>query len=107
VHVGDGLTLGQRGGEENHTLALAELPTHTHALMGSNSAADAPVPFSNNQGNVLASSPSQLYNPPADLTAMQAGSVATVGGSQPHLNLQPFLTLSFCIALQGIYPSRS
>jgi microcystin-dependent protein len=107
VHVGGGYALGTQGGEESHTLSQSELPTHTHALMASNSAADAPVPFSNGQGNVLASSPSGLYHPPADLTTTAAGSVTNVGGSQAHVNLQPFLTLSFCIALQGIFPSQN
>ena len=107
LHVGGGHTLGERGGEENHTLSLAELPTHTHALMASNSTGDAPVPFSNGQGNVLASNPSALYRPAANLTPMEASSVTGVGGSQPHLNEQPFLTLNFCIALQGIFPSQN
>src|SRR6266545_5498141 len=55
IHEGGGHTLGERAGEESHTLTLAELPTHQHALMASNTTGDAPVPFSNGQGNVLAS----------------------------------------------------
>jgi microcystin-dependent protein len=49
--------------------------------------------------------PANPYLAPSNLAAMNAASVATVGGSQAHLNMQPFLTLSFCIALQGIFPS--
>ena len=57
-------------------------------------------------GNVLASSaPDQIYGPAANLVALNAGTVTNTGGSQAHLNMQPFLTLSFCIALQGIFPS--
>ena len=52
-----------------------------------------------------ASSPQQAYAGPASLVAMNAGNVTNVGGSQAHLNMQPFLTLSFCIALMGIFPS--
>jgi microcystin-dependent protein len=107
IHVGGGHTLGERAGEESHTLTLAELPTHLHALMASNTTGDAPVPFSNGQGNVLASNPSALYKPPANLVAMEASSVTNVGGSQPHLNLQPFLTLNYCICLVGIFPSQN
>ena len=55
--------------------------------------------------NVLADSPSQLYAAAVNLISLQPGSVTNVGGSQAHLNMQPFLTLSFCIALQGIFPS--
>lgn len=106
VHVGSGHTLGERGGEQTHTLSIAELPTHAHALNASNSDGDAPVPFSNGQGNVLAANASAFYNPSNHpLVAMEAGSVTSVGGSQAHLNMQPFLALNFCIALQGIFPS--
>jgi microcystin-dependent protein len=106
LHVGSGFTLGQKGGEQAHTITISELPTHTHVLSASNTNGDAPVPFSNNQGNVLAANPSALYNPTSHpLVAMNAGSVTNVGGSQAHLNMQPFLVLSFCIALQGIFPS--
>jgi microcystin-dependent protein len=55
--------------------------------------------------NILATSPSNIYSGPTNLVALNAGSVTNVGGSQAHLNMQPFLTLSFCIALQGIFPS--
>lgn len=104
IHVGSGHTLGERGGEQAHTLSISELPTHTHVLSASSQTGNAPVPFGP-AGNVLASSPTQVYASPGNLVAMNAGSVTTVGGSQAHLNMQPFLTLSFCIALQGIFPS--
>jgi microcystin-dependent protein len=102
IHVGGGHVLGERGGEQAHTLTIAELPVHQHALNASTSTADSPVPT----GNVLAATDgSQFYGPPASLTALQPGTVSNTGGSQPHLNMQPFLTLNFCIALQGIFPS--
>jgi microcystin-dependent protein len=106
IHVGPGFTLGNSAGEQAHTTTIGELPTHAHALQASNSNADAPVPFSNNQGNVVAASPSALYDPSSHpLTTMNTGSVTNAGGNQPHLNMQPFLALNFCIALQGIFPS--
>jgi microcystin-dependent protein len=105
IHVGSGHTLGERGGEQAHTLSIAELPTHTHVLSASATAANAPVPFGP-AGNVLASAtPALTYAQPTNLVAMNPGSIANVGGSQAHLNMQPFLTLSFSIALQGIFPS--
>jgi microcystin-dependent protein len=104
IHVGQGRTLGERGGEQNHTLSLAEIPTHTHVLNASSLDGNAPVPFGP-AGNVLARTVNNVYNNPSNLTALNPGTVANTGGSQAHLNMQPFLTLSFCIALQGIFPS--
>jgi microcystin-dependent protein len=101
IHVGGSHTLGERGGEQAHTLSISEIPTHTHVLNATTSAGNIPVPTN----NILADSPSQLYASASNLTAISAGSVANTGGSQAHLNMQPFLTLSFCIALQGIFPS--
>jgi microcystin-dependent protein len=101
IHVGSGHTLGERGGEQAHTLSIAELPQHTHVLNASSAAASTPTPGS----DLLATTPQQIYNPPDNLVALNAGSVTNTGGSQAHLNMQPFLTISFCIALQGIFPS--
>ena len=102
IHVGSGHTLGERGGEQAHTVSIAELPQHQHALNASTVAANSPVPT----GNVPApTGGNQLFGPPNSLTSLDPGSVTNVGGSQAHLNMQPFLTLSFCIALQGIFPS--
>jgi microcystin-dependent protein len=104
IHVGSGHTLGERGGEQAHTLSIAEVPTHTHVLNGTSTAGNALVPG----GNLLAKVNLPAYHAvDANLTAMAAASVANVGGSQAHLNMQPFLTLSFCIALQGIFPSAT
>lgn len=100
IHVGSGHTLGERGGEQAHTLSIAELPTHTHVVNATSAAATANVPAGNYLGVV-----NNTYGPPANLTALAANEVGNVGGSQAHLNMQPFLTFSFCIALQGIFPS--
>ena len=105
IHVGSGHTLGERGGEQAHTLSIAELPTHTHVLSASATDGNAPVP-NGPSGNILASTGATLiYGNAVNLVALNAGTVTNTGGSQAHLNMQPFLTLSFCIALQGIFPS--
>lgn len=102
IHVGAGHTLGERGGEQAHTLSIAELPTHTHVLSATSTPGTQAIPAN----NLFAATASQMYHAPdAGLGAMAPGVVANVGGSQAHLNMQPFLTLSFCIALQGIFPS--
>lgn len=109
IHVGQGFTLGEKGGEQAHTLSIAELPTHTHVLNATSAAATGPSVANPapSATNLLATSPAtdNVYNPPSSLVAMDGSSIGNVGGSQAHLNMQPFLTLSFCIALQGIFPS--
>jgi microcystin-dependent protein len=101
IHVGSSHTLGERGGEQAHTVSIAELPTHTHVLNANSLAATTDSP----SGNVLARAGLNVYGMPGNLVSMNSGSVLNTGGSQAHLNMQPFLTLSFCIALQGIFPS--
>ena len=104
IHRGSGHTLGERSGEQAHTLSISEIPTHAHVLSASSSGGNQPVP----PNNVLASTaPDAIYGPGKGLTPVNGGSVTNVGGSQAHLNMQPFLALSFCIALQGIFPSQS
>jgi microcystin-dependent protein len=105
IHVGSGHTLGERGGEPAHTLSIGELPTHTHVAQGTNNNATQPSPMPNSTTLGYARAGNQMYGAPQNLVAMNPGMVANVGGSQAHLNMQPFLTLSFCIALQGIFPS--
>lgn len=103
IHVGSGHTLGERAGEQAHTLSIAELPTHAHVLNATTSVATTNTPTS---GLMLAqSTAADLYGTATNLQAMAPSSIGNVGGSQAHLNMQPFLTLSFCIALQGIFPS--
>src|SRR5690242_8471364 len=102
MHMGSGHTLGERGGEQGHTLSISELPMHTHTASGINVAAGTADP----SNALLAQAPQALgsvyLSPPTGLGAMNAAAVANVGGSQAHLNMQPFLVLNFSIALQGI-----
>jgi len=101
VHMGSGIVLGERGGEENHTLSISELPSHTHPVKASPSAPDQGSP----SGNLWASAASS-YAGSAN-TTMNPANVLSQGGSQAHLNMSPFLVLSFIIALQGIFPSQN
>lgn len=103
MHMGSGHTLGERGGEQSHTLAISEIPTHTHKLAVSTSATGGNV---NPTGRVLGAG-NNVYHAPGNLTGLHSATVANAGGSQPHQNMQPFLTLNFSIALQGIFPSRN
>jgi microcystin-dependent protein len=102
MHMGSGHTLGERGGEQAHTLSISEIPTHTHTANGTSTAGSSPIPTGNYLGKA-----DNMYGPATSLTSLQPGTVAAVGGSQAHLNMQPFLTLNFCIALQGIFPSQT
>jgi microcystin-dependent protein len=104
IHVGGGHTLGERGGEQAHTLSIGELPTHTHVLSGTSTTGTAAIPA----GNLMAPTAFQAYHQADNaLVAMAPQAVANVGGSQAHLNMQPFLVLNFSIALQGIFPSAT
>lgn len=107
IHVGSGHTLGERGGEQAHTLSIAELPTHTHVLNASPQQGNAVYPRPLTGGTLLAADPGNAYaaDSAGPYVSLAGGTVTNVGGSQAHLNMQPFLTLSFCIALQGIFPS--
>jgi microcystin-dependent protein len=105
IHVGNGYNLGQSGGEQSHTLSISELPTHTHILRASSVGATTNVPSNTTPwGNT---SPTNVYNDAgSNLVAMKPAVIANIGGNQPHLNMQPYLVINFCIALQGIFPSQ-
>jgi microcystin-dependent protein len=114
IHMGSGHTLGEAGGEFAHTVTMSELPAHAHAFT-KNSCVDSATANANvgpptgafwaNNGKPAYST--QDPNNPINTGAMHPSTVSTVGGNQPHQNTQPFLTLNFCIALQGIFPSQT
>jgi len=108
VHPGAGVTLGEKSGAATHTLSLAELPAHDHALRASSDLAAS----TSAAGNVLGKKGrfgKDIYVPAATpgTVALRGDAVASVGGAQAHENRQPYLALNFVIALQGIFPSRS
>jgi microcystin-dependent protein len=105
IHMGSGHTLGEQGGEQGHTLSIAEIPTHVHVVNGTTNTAIDNAPTN---GKMLSNSiGADAYSSPSNLGAMATNAVSSVGGSQPHLNMQPFLVLNFSIALQGIFPSQN
>jgi microcystin-dependent protein len=102
IHEGSGHTLGEKAGEQGHTLSTSELPTHTHVFNASTAGATANPPGGNYLGQ---SSGVFLYGAASNLQPMGASALGPTRGSQAHMNMQPFLVLNFCIALQGIFPS--
>ena len=102
VHMGSGFALGQTGGEASHTLSIAEMPQHPHVFQGTTNNADNPAVT----GNLMATS-ANLYTAANNLTTLDPSTVGNAGGSQAHENMQPYLAVSFCIALQGIFPTQN
>ncbi len=102
LHMGNGFVPGQAAGEYAHTLTLAEMPVHIHQAMANSATGTQVSPA----GNVWAGAVSGAYAT-APGTSMNAAAITVAGGSQPHENMQPFLTLNFVIALQGSFPSPS
>ena len=103
IHVGGGHREGQKSGEEAHTLTANEMPNHDHVFRASGADGSAIAP----QGNFLARATVAAYTPPANVVNMNAFAITNVGGGQAHENMQPYLALNFCIALQGLFPSRN
>src|SRR5438876_599539 len=104
---GPGLSLhdlGETGGSETVTLLESEIPAHSHAMTAATTSANSKSPA----GNVLArAGGGNVYMPAGNpLVSMSDQALAPAGGDQPHNNLMPYLTLNFCIALQGVFPPR-
>ena len=103
LHFGNGITQGEVSGEEAHTLLPGETPMHTHMVSGTGATADSGSPA----GNLWASNTGQAPYAATANALMALNAIATAGGSQPHNNMSPYLTVNFIIALVGIYPSRN
>jgi microcystin-dependent protein len=102
VHVGNGIALGELGGETAHTLNISEIPAHNHVPVGSSTQATITSAI----GNLWGSDTANPFGPTPD-TAMNPACLLPSGGSQPHENMSPYLVLNFIIALQGIFPSQN
>ncbi len=103
MHAGSGFVEGQSAGEPNHTLLPSEIPAHTHLPAGSSNSATQASP----DGAFWAVTSSGSYSGSTPTTTLAPQAIAMAGGGQPHENMSPYLTLAFCIALQGIFPSRN
>jgi microcystin-dependent protein len=95
--------VGQAGGAETVTLAREQMPAHAHRLNGNSSPATTRHPG----GAVLAQTTTATYAEAPNGPVLDAAAIGTTGGGQPVGVLAPYLTLNFCIAVQGIFPSRS
>jgi microcystin-dependent protein len=105
MHEGNGHTLGERAGSEAVTINQQTMAQHLHFLQATTNVGTINTPPA---GNMLAQSVGQsLYANASNFTAMAQNSTTNVGGSQAHTNMQPYLVLNFCIALQGIFPSQN
>lgn len=107
MHKSDAHGLGQRSGAETVALTSAEIPAHTHTVKASSQEANANIPT----GALMASEKADEFSyrdyEAGSTTALRSGTVTNSGGGQSHNNMQPFTTVSFCIALQGLFPSRN
>lgn len=117
IHQGSGFTLGQRGGEEAHTILMGETPSHNHAINTDANATGAastgtpatntilgPSSGANSSGGTF---PVGLYGAMPPGATLDPRTITNTGGSQAHTNIMPYLCLNMCIALQGIFPSQN
>jgi microcystin-dependent protein len=100
MHIGSGYVQGQKLGEEFHTLTRAEIPAHNHIIQASSQAG-------NQAGPTILASVGNTYRTADELTPINPETLALSGGSQPHENRPPYLVNNWCVALQGIFPSRN
>jgi microcystin-dependent protein len=103
IHMGSGHTLGEAAGSTAVTVNIQQLPTHLHPLQSSSNSAST----TSDPTNAFFAPVNGGYAQPTSLTTLSPTSVTSVGGSQPHNNMMPYLVLNFIIALQGIFPSQN
>ena len=98
-------TLGEKGGENAHTLSQSEMPAHSHVVNADNSTASSNQPTPT--AFLANSTPPNVWGAFSGVQPMLPAAIGNAGGSQPHENRMPSLVLNFCIALVGIFPSRN
>jgi microcystin-dependent protein len=105
TNAGTAFTIGQNGGVEEVTINVPQMPAHSHPMLASTNTGTS----SNPQGNVLDQMNGAIlvYKEQAPTVALSAAVISSVGGSQPHSNLQPYLCVNFIISLFGIFPSQT
>lgn len=102
IHFGNGHTLGEAAGSTSVTVNIQQMPTHLHFMQASSQGGAAVAP-----GGAVLATANNMYQAPTNLVTLNPAAVSSVGGSQPHNNMMPYLVLNFCIALQGIFPSQN
>ena len=107
IHTSDSHLLGKKGGSETVTLTAAEHAPHTHSAKASSDLGDNASPAGDSLSATAAGELLYRDSEATSMTALRPGTVTHAGGSQAHTNMQPFLPLSFCIALRGLFPSRN
>ena len=111
IHQGQGpgltdRTMGEVSGSENVTLIINEMPAHNHLINGLNSNGNVKTPAGNVLANVQGTA-TNVYSNLAANSTMNNAAITSTGGNQPHNNMQPYLVINFCIAMEGIFPSRN
>jgi len=102
IHFLGDYPLGAVGGEIAHSLTLSEMPSHNHFVQGASVNGDTVLPSGAKIGAAAG-----LYGPATGLTNLASAAISNYGSSQPHINQQPYSVISFCIALQGVFPSQT
>lgn len=103
VHVGNGITLGQKAGEETHTLAINEIPAHTHSISANSTEATTKTA----SGSVWGTPNTNIYATGQPNILMNEQALETAGGTKPHPNMQPYNVANYCIAIVGLFPTQN
>jgi microcystin-dependent protein len=107
VSIGQGIALGERGGEETHVLTAAEVPGHTHPINATTNLANSPTGANNLLGLTATGVTVYKTGISAGDSPLHANTIGSAGGNVPHENRAPYLAMSWCISLSGIYPTRT
>lgn len=108
--TGERFTLGEVGGTETVTLSVAQLPIHNHQFMGSSADGTSLFPLDDAalaKATIPNKTANDFYGPQSPPQSLNPASITSTGSTEAHDNMQPYLTLNWCIALSGIFPSRN